>query len=169
MSSRTPGALMPFLELIGPPARTRVSNSVADFAMTTNSSSPSSRSNRSPGDTAAKSSGIGNSARSSLPTTGSVVSTNRASRRSRVPVATLPMRIFGPHKSCITAMHRPVSTRAFCTASNRAWCSSYVPCEKLNRATSIPVRASSATCPGSSTAGPSVQTILVRRMIGGFS
>ena len=45
-----------------------------------------------------------------------------------------------------------------------AACSSWVPCEKFSRATSIPASTSRASTSGEREAGPIVQTILVRGM-----
>src|SRR2546425_11526284 len=43
-------------------------------------------------------------------------------------------------------------------------CSAWVPCEKLIRATSMPAATSRSRSAGPLEAGPTVQTILVRRM-----
>ncbi len=77
-----------------------------------------------------------------------------------------PKRTFGPHKSCRIATGRPTRAAIARTASMRRRWSEWEPWEKLIRATSRPARTKASNRSRSSTAGPSVQTILVRRMAG---
>ena len=107
-------------------------------------------------------------ARRASPSTGSVVIVNSSPARasSTPPRSNAPSRIFGPCRSASTPTARPrgVGGRAH-ARDRRAACSSCVPCEKLRRATSMPASISSRIASGVDVAGPSVQTILARRVI----
>src|SRR5258706_8411306 len=81
------------------------------------------------------------------------------------PVAKLSMRIFGPARSASMPTLRPAVSAAARTSSTRRRCESRVPWEKLMRATSSPASIMPAITAGSSVAGPSVATILVRRAV----
>ena len=96
-------------------------------------------------------------------------STSRIVAPSRISAGPpWPVRIFGPCRSCTTAIDFPRARAASRTmVRRRAW-SSCVPCEKLSRATSIPASIRSPIALTSSVAGPNVQTILAwRRLMSG--
>src|SRR5512137_659284 len=80
------------------------------------------------------------------------------------PAASGPVRILGPCRSWSTATGLPIWREA---ARMRpmvlAW-SSWLPWEKLRRATSTPGRSSPSSASGVAVAGPMVATILARRM-----
>jgi hypothetical protein len=76
---------------------------------------------------------------------------------------TVPTRILGPCRSCNTVIPFPSASATSRTVSTRSRCSSWVPCEKFIRATSIPAATRRRSVSGSVVAGPSVQTIFVRR------
>ena len=99
---------------------------------------------------------------------------SRRSGRDGRPVSSTagpvcPVRIFGPHRSWRIATCLPSAALSARTISNRAPCSSCVPCEKLSRATSMPASISPRMPSRVSTAGPMVQTIFARRAIMGIS
>src|SRR5260221_1485837 len=79
------------------------------------------------------------------------------------PPVSAPVRILGPCRSCKIAMGRPSRAATARTRRIVSACSSSVPCEKLMRATSMPAPASASMLSVLAEAGPSVQTILVRR------
>ena len=83
--------------------------------------------------------------------------------RSRTGSASSPMRSFGPCRSAISAIGRPASASAARTRRARSACSSWVPCERLRRAASMPAPTSRRSISGDSEAGPRVATIFVRR------
>src|SRR6185437_11562920 len=83
------------------------------------------------------------------------------------PLAKVSIRIFGPCRSARMPTSRPAAAEAARTALARARWSSGWPCERLRRTTSTPSAISFSSMPGASLAGPSVATILVRR-IGGW-
>src|SRR5918997_6100504 len=85
---------------------------------------------------------------------------------SAIPSTSLPIRSFGPGRSCRIATERPARFAASRTSRTVSACSSAVPCEKFSRATSIPASTIRTRVSGSREAGPMVATILVRRMGG---
>src|SRR5690606_28238999 len=76
---------------------------------------------------------------------------------------TLPVRIFGPQRSCRIATGLPSFSLSARMVSARRPCSSQVPCEKLRRATSMPASIKLRIPVADSAAGPMVQTIFTRR------
>src|SRR5579871_4561931 len=74
------------------------------------------------------------------------------------------MRIFGPPRSSSTPTHRSVRRAASRTRPSRRRRSSTVPCEALSRTTSSPARIICVSTSRSSVAGPTVATILARRL-----
>src|SRR3954454_4001560 len=84
---------------------------------------------------------------------------------SATPSRSLPMRSFGPGRSCRTATWRPARPAASRTSRAVSACSSALPWEKFSRATSIPASTMRASTSGSRDAGPMVATIFVRRSI----
>ncbi len=102
---------------------------------------------------------------SALPSTlGSAVMAMRAPFASTTPSFTLPIRIFGPDRSCKSAIGLCSRAAISRTLPITARCSSCVPCEKLRRKTSTPAWTSRSSCSGLREAGPTVATILVRRI-----
>ena len=85
---------------------------------------------------------------------------------STTPSRSLPMRSFGPGRSCRIATWRPARPAASRTRRAVSACSSALPWEKFSRATSIPASTIRASTSGSREAGPMVATIFVRRMNG---
>src|SRR6185503_3304143 len=95
----------------------------------------------------------------------SIVITRRAPSESSIaPSRTLPVRIFGPERSCSSAtgesLRAAISLAALITVK---WSSSE-PWEKLSRTTLTPASISASSTFGSREAGPMVATILVRRI-----
>src|SRR4051812_46610048 len=84
---------------------------------------------------------------------------------STTPSRSLPIRSFGPGRSCRIATWRPARPAASRTRRAVSACSSALPWEKFNRATSIPASTIRASTSGSRDAGPMVATIFVRRCI----
>ena len=85
---------------------------------------------------------------------------------STTPSRSLPMRSFGPGRSCRIATWRPARPAASRTRRAVSACSSALPWEKFRRATSIPASTMRARTSGSREAGPIVATIFVRRSSG---
>jgi hypothetical protein len=56
------------------------------------------------------------------------------------PFSSMPVRISGPFVSSSTAQKMPVLSHAARSASSVSWWYSWLPCEKLNRATRMPAR-----------------------------
>ena len=81
------------------------------------------------------------------------------------PAASVPVRIFGPCRSCRidTGLATRRDTRRM-VAITAAW-SAWVPCEKFKRATFMPAAIRAAILSSELLAGPMVQTILVRRKL----
>ena len=75
-----------------------------------------------------------------------------------------PIRSFGPGRSPRIATSRPTSSAAPRIASIVSAWRSGSAWEKLSRSTSAPAAISSASLRGSQVAGPTVATILVRRL-----
>jgi len=75
--------------------------------------------------------------------------------------STMPVRISGPLVSNIIATGIPNSLEIRLTRSTVARCSSFVPWEKLRRATFIPASTRSRTTESSNDAGPKEHTIFV--------
>ena len=82
------------------------------------------------------------------------------------PPGILPVRIFGPWRSCKIEMARPRSFESRRKVSITRWCTSWVPWEKLRRAQSIPTSSSSFSRSGESQEGPMVQIIRAKRVMG---
>lgn len=80
------------------------------------------------------------------------------------PFSNTPSRISGPLVSSMVPMGRPSSSRRRSTIRNFSRCSSWVPWEKLNRATSIPASIIRRRVASSELDGPSVQIIFVLRI-----
>ena len=100
--------------------------------------------------------------RSAVPSTSSVVSTKVCPFfNSTEPAENCFTRTSGPFVSSIVATGKPSLSRTATNSSNLFLCSSCVACEKLKRATFIPLFINSSTTFGSFVAGPSVQTIFV--------
>ena len=83
---------------------------------------------------------------------------------SAMPSTSLPMRSFGPGRSCRIATGRPARFAASRTRCAVSACSSALPWEKFSRATSMPASTMRTSTSGSREAGPMVATIFVRRM-----
>src|SRR4051794_9827571 len=83
---------------------------------------------------------------------------------STTPSRSLPIRSFGPGRSCRIATWRPARPAASRTRWATSACSSALPWEKFSRATSIPASTMRTSISGSRDAGPMVATILVRRI-----
>src|SRR3954452_5108895 len=83
---------------------------------------------------------------------------------STVPARRRPSRSLGPGRSCRMATGRPARPAASRTRATFSACSSSEPCEKFNRATSMPASTMRASTSGLRDAGPMVATIFVRRM-----
>jgi hypothetical protein len=80
------------------------------------------------------------------------------------PSLMVPTRILGPCKSCRMPIGRPTfSSSARMEAWTLAW-SSWVPWLKLSRNVSTPARKSASSISGDPLAGPTVATILARRV-----
>src|SRR6478735_1251376 len=85
---------------------------------------------------------------------------------STTPSRSLPIRSFGPGRSCRIATWRPARPAASRTRRAVSACSSALPWEKFRRATSIPASIMRGKTSGSRDAGPIVATIFVRRSMG---
>src|SRR6218665_88107 len=163
----TPGWLMPLLFLRMPPWMTFVRMSFfLSVSRTLSSKRPSSRRMRSPGFTSAARWAYVVETISSVPfTVSSVVMRNSPPSLSSVlPLMKRPVRIFGPWRSprMPTALrHLSEAPRSLAMFSA---CCSWLPWEKLSRATSIPASISASSISWLWLAGPRVQTIFARRM-----
>ena len=95
------------------------------------------------------------------PNTRAVVMTKRWPVRSSTgpPLASGPVRIFGPCRSARIAIGFWCLIDAARSVEMFFACSSCVPCEKLSRATSIPASSKRSIILGKRLAGPMVQTI----------
>ena len=161
------GRLTPFEGLIVPPTSTRQSSRVPSLRLGASRIRPSSISTSSPGATT--------SARRAAKLTPSSPARARsgAVRTSASPAATC-IGSLQPGDADLRAAEvgehgdrPPEHAPARCAPeARRSACSSCEPCEKFSRATSMPAAASSKIVSGSFVAGPSVQTIFVRRMAG---
>ena len=97
-----------------------------------------------------------------VPSTSLVVNVKACpSSKHTLPSLNRPRRISEPFVSSINATGMPVLSDANRTNSMRFACSSWVPWEKLNRATFIPARNKDSTISKVSVLGPMVQTIFV--------
>ena len=106
--------------------------------------------------------------RREVPSTSSSVRKKLSPARSKTGSApsSLPVRIEGPFVSSMMAQGASSSRRTFFKRSMRALCSAWEPWEKLQRATSMPASTRFFNADSESTAGPRVQMILVRFIIG---
>ena len=158
----TPGRLTPLCEVTTPPVSTAQRARPCSIVSTRSRTSPSSISTSCPGwSTSLITAGLTGSSPSlelSPPAT-----TTSSPRASVTGPSSSPMRSLGPWRSAISASGRPISASVARTARARSRCSSWVPCERLSRAPSIPAFASAASCSGDAEAGPIVATIFVRR------
>src|SRR5579863_7164595 len=80
-------------------------------------------------------------------------------RRTHLPSAKRPRRIFGPCKSSRMPTGQPVADSASRIVRMRAACCCHCPCEALRRMICAPARISARTVSGASVAGPRVATI----------
>ena len=150
------------LFFITPSFSTRQRMEEAVVSRTVRRTRPSSRRMVSPSFTSPGSSAYVMAQRLSSPTTSSVVRVNSAPEHSVTePSAKVLRRTSGPRVSSMAATGRSSSSRSFFSWSRRALCSSWLPWEKLNRATFIPARIISPRTPSRSVAGPRVHTIFV--------
>lgn len=162
----TPGSESPLLSETGPPTTTRQTTSGPSIAMTSNAIRPSSIRNRSPALASSASSEYVVDTRSWVPIHGStVIRTSSPTFQIVEPSANRPSLIFGPCRSAMIPIVRPVSSAAFRTRSKFAAWSACSPWLKLRRATSMPQLASSLIRSSLAVAGPSVQTIRVLRNV----
>ena len=77
------------------------------------------------------------------------------------PPSMMPVRTSGPLVSSMMATGTPISSATLRTRSIMAFWLSWVPCEKLKRATFMPFSMSLRSVSSSSQAGPMVHTIFV--------
>ena len=158
-----PGILRPFLERSSPPTTTEPMISCMCLTSSTLSwMRPSLRKSMSPFFTAAGRSFMVMETASSFPCISLVVRVNVVPLFSNTgSFSNLPMRIFGPGRSAITATGLPVFSAAALIFLITLPCSSKVPWEKLSLATFIPARIIFSSISGESDAGPMVHTSLV--------
>ena len=79
------------------------------------------------------------------------------------PPGRLPTLILGPCRSCRMVMGLSSSPEICLMVAITPACSSYLPCEKFRRATSMPAPIICLIMSGELLAGPMVATIFVRR------
>ena len=160
--SSTPGTFTPLWFEINPPFFTR--QTISDSSMRTTSMpiSPSSIRIESPGSTSLYNSLYVIVTFFSVPSISSVVSVNSwPGFNSSFPPSTSPIRISGPLVSRSAATGLSYFLRSSLSFWIRPLCSSWGPCEKLKRATSIPSLTSCSITSPLSVDGPIVQIILV--------
>src|SRR5215510_6925197 len=146
-----------------PPAVTRQRASRAWTCSTASWIVPSSIQIWSPGRSAAKSSGWSRDAPAEVPWTGSAVSMKGSPVMSMArPPTKLPSRTLGPCRSWTMVTGWPHSLSPSRMARITAACCSWVPWEKLRRATSMPASTSLRRVAASRLDGPMVATIRVR-------
>ena len=160
-SRRVPGRFTPLRFEIVPAVITSASRAAVSIPTTRTRTRPSSISRSWPGTTASKISGWCRGIASLPPSAPSRTKRTRSpAARSRRPSRTVPIRIFGPWRSCRMPIGRPTSrSRARMAACTLAW-SACVPWLKLRRKVSTPARNRAFSISGLSVAGPTVATIL---------
>ena len=131
--------------------------------VTVNATLPSSTRMRAPGATFSARRGKDTCTPVSSPSQGAARKVNSSPSRARPRRRGICRlrRISGPLVSSIMAVCSPCFRRSSFTRSMRALWSACVPCEKLNRAQSMPESMSCSRTPAPSEAGPSVQMIFV--------
>ncbi len=160
---RTPGALMPLCSPNEPPVTTTVVSSAGDVPTTRSSILPSSSRSRSPSRAERTSSAYCVETRPGPPTASpaSIRSSSPSCSSNGCPPGSGPVRIFGPLRSCMMAMCRPVRRDASRIARYDVACDSWVPWEKFRRNTSTPATSSVSRIWELSHAGPTVAMIFV--------
>jgi len=166
ISNSAPGKLTPLCGFRMPPRITRVSTRSLDTEITASSRLPSSSRIRPPGVTAWVNLGKSTETISWFPNCGLVVRNSLSPAvNTTASFSSSPVRIFGPCKSC------KMVTGLFCIAEAErsflivARWSSWLPCEKFKRATSIPAIIKRCMVSSSWLAGPKVATIRAKRSL----
>lgn len=158
----TPGTLMPLWLLMTPSFCTSQIMSVPEMEVTSIEMSPSSSRMAVPGATSSCSWGQVMPTKEASPGSSPVVRVNTCPRLScALPSLKFFRRISGPFVSRRMATGRSFSPRSALMRSMRTFCSAWLPCEKLKRATFMPFSTSASSTPSRSVAGPIVHIIFV--------
>ena len=161
----TPGTLTPLWFEITPPFTTVQMMSSPRISFTISSMSPSSIKIRFPGFSSWYNCGYVIDAIEAFPRISRPVSTNCCPGSNvTFPSSNIPVRISGPFVSKSIATGFPHFSRIALRRSIRSFCSSWLPCEKLKRATFMPPCINFSKTSSESVAGPIVHIIFVFRI-----
>ena len=160
----TPGTLTPLCVSTMPPATTMQRARPRSTLSTRNRTSPSSIRISCPACRTSQTA-VGLTGSSSPLATSCAATTTWSPRSSVTGSGSSPIRTFGPWRSAMTAIGRPISASISRTSLVPSACPSCVPWEKLRRAAFIPASASASRVSRDEDTGPIVATIFVRRGI----